>query len=306
MYHKNFIENENAVFYPVSFYRFLTEKRRSCCINYSESFYLPVFWLAVQGFFALHHHFPYFSPSFSLWRNFSMSSARSSVTASLASDPHFEPPPADCPLCPRLAEFRRENRRKLPGRYNGAVPSFGALDSELLIVGLAPGLQGANSTGRPFTGDYAGIILYHALLKLGMARGDYQESPDDSLELMNCRITNAVRCVPPANKPEPTEIKQCNAFLKQEIAAMPRLRAILSLGSISHKAVLSAFGLKASHANFVHGASHSLPPNQPGNKEITLFNTYHTSRYNINTGRLTAEMFEDVLRSVKHALASPQ
>lgn len=198
-------------------------------------------------------------------------------------------PERDCPLCPRLCQFREDNRKQYPSFYNGPVPSFGSLDAQFLVVGLAPGLKGANQTGRPFTGDYAGLILYHSLKKYGFAKGDYKERVDDGFELLNCRITNSVRCVPPENKPETSEIAQCNNFLKAEIAAMNNLKLILSLGSVSHNAVLKAFALKPSFAKFVHGKTHKL------NDKITLIGSYHTSRYNMNTGRLTQEMFDKVV-----------
>lgn len=197
-------------------------------------------------------------------------------------------PSSDCSLCPRLCAFHEQNRRQYPEFHNAPVPSFGELEAELLVVGLAPGLKGANRTGRPFTGDYAGIILYRSLLTHGLAEGEYRERPDDGLRLVGCRITNAVRCVPPENKPEPSEIKTCNGFLKSEIAAMPNLKAILSLGLISHNAVLKALGYKASYAKFEHGAEHKLG-------RYTLFNSYHCSRYNINTNRLTQDMFDAVM-----------
>lgn len=202
-------------------------------------------------------------------------------------------PAPDCSLCPRLAGFRTQNQQHHPSFFNGAVPAFGNLDATLLIVGLAPGLKGANATGRPFTGDYAGEVLYSSLLKHGLATGDYQRRADDGLQLHGCRITNAVRCVPPENKPETSEIKQCNGFLKAEMASMPSLRAILSLGNISHKAVLQALGHKQSAFSFVHGAVHRV-----GNEKV-LLNSYHCSRYNINTGRLTQEMFDEVVGCAK-------
>lgn len=208
----------------------------------------------------------------------------------------FTPPSPDCPLCPRLVGFRVENKQKFPSFYNGAVPSFGSLDAELLIVGLAPGLKGANATGRPFTNDYAGDILYSSLLNVGLAEGTYGRVKDDGLQLLNCRITNAVRCVPPENKPETAEIKQCNLFLRQEMAAMPRLKLIVSLGGISHKAVLQAIGVKISTYPFVHGAEHLLPDGR------LLLDSYHCSRYNINTGRVTQDMIESVLRQAKNHL----
>jgi uracil-DNA glycosylase len=212
--------------------------------------------------------------------------------------PPFTPPPYACDLCPRLCAFHEVNRKQHPNFYNGPVPPFGGLDARLLVVGLAPGLQGANATGRPFTGDYAGDILYSSLLKHGFAKGSYS-SPrgtaiafpyQDNLTLENCRITNAVRCVPPENKPETSEIKHCNDFLKAEIAAMPNLKIIISLGTVSHNAVLKARGLKAAHGKFVHGQWHEL-----GNG-LLLLDSYHCSRYNINTGRLTQEMFDAVIK----------
>ncbi len=191
-----------------------------------------------------------------------------------------------------------KNRMTYPAYHNAPVPAFGTLDARLLVVGLAPGLKGANQTGRPFTGDYAGIVLYNGLLKAGFARGNYDARPDDGLELLDCRITNAVRCVPPENKPEPAEITCCNRFLTQEIAAMPGLKTILSLGLVSHNAVLKALGYKASHAKFIHGAAHKLK------NGITLVDSYHCSRYNINTGRLTVAMFDAVMRDVRATLAT--
>jgi len=198
-------------------------------------------------------------------------------------------PPHDCPLCPRLYSFREQNKIKYPEYFNGPVPPFGKLDAQFLVVGLAPGLKGANQTGRPFTGDYAGLILYHSLKKYGFAKGNYDQRPDDGFELVNARVTNAVRCVPPDNKPEPSEINICNKFLTSEIAAMPNLKVILSLGLVSHNAVLKAFGYKPSYAKFIHAKVHKI------NDRITLLDSYHTSRYNINTGRLTQEMFDNVV-----------
>lgn len=213
-------------------------------------------------------------------------------------------PPADCPLCPRLVAFRQQNRAEYPQFFNDRVPSFGRADAALLVVGLAPGLQGANATGRPFTGDYAGDILYASLLRNGFASGSYTSPRGeavsgvfrDKLTLVNCRITNAVRCVPPENKPETGEIKQCNAFLKAEMAAMPNLKVVLSLGLVSHAAVLKACGHKPTFAKFAHGAMHRL-----GNG-LLLANSYHCSRYNINTNRLTQEMFDAVVAEVKASL----
>ena len=198
-------------------------------------------------------------------------------------------PGADCPLCPRLVEFRHANRAKHPDWHNAPVPSFGALTAPLLIVGLGPGLRGANATGRPFTGDWAGDLLYGTLLKLGLARGTYDERPDDGLELVGCRITNAVRCVPPANRPTPQEITACRPFLAAEMAAMPGLTCVLALGSIAHSAVLAAKGLKVARYKFAHGAEHRLPDG------LTMVDTYHSSRLNTNTGRLTETMFVEVV-----------
>lgn len=201
-------------------------------------------------------------------------------------------PGRNCAFCPRLKAFRTKNRKTFPGFHNAPVPSFGGLDARLLIVGLAPGLKGANRTGRPFTGDYAGDLLYPALVKFGLAEGDYRADPSDGLELTQARITNAVRCVPPENKPTPEEIATCRAFLKEEIAALDRLRAILCLGNIAHASVLACFGLKASRYPFEHAAEHTLA------NGIHLFDSYHCSRLNLNTGRLTAAMFEEVIAKV--------
>lgn len=185
------------------------------------------------------------------------------------------------------------NRRANPDWHNAPVPAFGPLTAGLLVVGLAPGLRGANRTGRPFTGDYAGQLLYPTLIKTGFARGDYQERPDDTLVMLNARISNAVRCVPPQNKPEASEIKACNEFLAREIAAMPNLKAILALGSIAHNAVLAALKLKRGPYPFAHGAMHALPGG------LVLADSYHCSRLNTNTGRLTPNMFEDVLAKLR-------
>ena len=203
-----------------------------------------------------------------------------------------EAPARDCRLCPRLTEYRTTNRTANPDWFNAPVPSFGPLDARLLIVGLAPGVRGANRTGRPFTGDFAGTLLYQTLLRFGLARGRYEADPNDGLALCDCRVTNAVRCVPPANLPVPAEISNCRQFLAAEIAAMPRLTAILALGGVAHAAVLRAQGLRASHAAFRHGAMHRLPGG------LHLADSYHVSRLNTNTGRLTEAMFEAVLRDV--------
>src|ERR1700753_3838576 len=171
----------------------------------------------------------------------------------------FVAPAANCPLCPRLVDDREANRTANPAWYNGAVPSFGPLDARCLVVGLAPGVRGANRTGRPFTGDFAGTLLYQTLIKFGFATGTYGADPQDGVALRDCRVTNAVRCVPPANLPTPAETANCNPFLAREIAAMPSLRVVLALGGVPHKAVLRACALRASHTAFVHGAVQTLP-----------------------------------------------
>ena len=208
-----------------------------------------------------------------------------------------ELPSRDCPLCPRLAAFRKTQREKYPDWFNAPVPSFGPDSAELLIVGLAPGLRGANRTGRPFTGDYAGDLLYQTLLKFGFAAGDYAAHAEDGLALHRARITNAVRCVPPQNRPEPAEIAACGRFLAAELVSQPKLKAILALGSIAHNAVLAAKGLKRARYPFAHGAMHELPD------RIVLTDSYHCSRLNTNTGRLTAEMFEAVIAALAERLA---
>jgi uracil-DNA glycosylase family 4 len=202
-----------------------------------------------------------------------------------------EPQP-DCPLCPRLVSFRAANRTAHPDWFNGAVPSFGPERARLLIVGLAPGLKGANRTGRPFLGDYAGELLYRTLLKVGLARGHHDPATPDALQLVDCMITNAVRCVPPANRPTPSEMAHCRQFLQARIAALPKLRTILALGRIAHDGTLDALGLKRRDYTFAHGARHDLPTGQ------VLFDSYHCSRQNTNTGRLTTSMFEAVLATI--------
>jgi len=198
-------------------------------------------------------------------------------------------PPKHCPLCPRLVAFRKSNQDAHPDWFNGAVPSFGAEDARLLIVGLAPGLKGANRTGRPFLGDFAGELLYRTLLKVGLARGHHDVANPEALALVDCMISNTVRCVPPQNKPTPAEIATCRQFLIARIAALPRLRALVALGRIAHEGVLDALGLKRRDYAFAHGARHELPGG------LALFDSYHCSRQNTNTGRLTAAMFEAVL-----------
>jgi uracil-DNA glycosylase family 4 len=208
----------------------------------------------------------------------------------MASPP--QDPPRDCQFCPRLAEFRDANRAAHPDWFNAPVPAFGVPDCELLIVGLAPGLQGANRTGRPFTGDYAGDLLYPTLIKFGWAEGAYGQSPDDGLRMVKSRITNAVRCVPPQNKPTGAEQKACRPFLVDEINALPSLRTIIALGRIAHEAVLSTLGLRKKDHPFGHAACHPLPDGR------RLIDSYHCSRYNVNTGRLTTAMFEAVFNLV--------
>ena len=204
-------------------------------------------------------------------------------------------PGRDCPRCRRLVEFRKEWRRKEPKWFNAPVPSFGAADARLLIVGLAPGLQGANRTGRPFTGDYAGVLLYDTLLRYKFARGEYKAHPDDGLTLVDCRISNAVRCVPPENKPTPAEINTCRGFLSSTLEEMKKLRAIVALGRIAHDSVVTALGAKKSAHAFAHGSRHEIG-------RVTLFSSYHCSRYNTNTGVLTPEMFRDVFAKVRRFL----
>jgi uracil-DNA glycosylase family 4 len=196
-------------------------------------------------------------------------------------------------LCPRLVALRQQNRAREPSWYNGAVASFGAADARLLIVGLAPGLRGANRTGRPFTGDFAGDLLYGTLLELGFAQGQYRASPTDGLTLKDCMITNAVRCVPPENKPTPAESQACRSFLASRLAALPRLAAVLALGRIAHDNTLAALLLKKSLFPFAHGARHRVRAG------VVLFDSFHCSRYNTNTGKLTPAMFRAVLAAVK-------
>jgi len=209
------------------------------------------------------------------------------------------PPGRDCPRCPRLVAFRNDWRRREPDWFNAPVDSFGPANARLLIVGLAPGLRGANRTGRPFTGDYAGDLLYAMLGEFGFARGHYRASPDDDLTLVDCRISNAVRCVPPDNKPTPLEIATCRDFLAATIAEMKRLRAILALGRVAHESTLAALAAKRSAHPFGHGGTHHLGI-------LTMFDSYHCSRYNTNTGVLTPAMFRDVIGKVRaHLDAMP-
>ena len=206
-------------------------------------------------------------------------------------------PPRDCPLCPRLVAFREELRREYPDWWNAPVPNFGDPDAWLAIVGLAPGKHGANRTGRPFTGDGAGWILYETLLKTGFARGVYEARPDDTLQLVDCMITNAVRCAPPGNKPQPIEEATCRPFLTARLAALPRLKVIVTLGDVSRRNVLKALGLKGSAAPPGHGVEAALGG-------YVILNSYHCSRLNTNTGRLTPAMFEAVFRRAREIIES--
>lgn len=207
--------------------------------------------------------------------------------------------PKACALCPRLVAYREENRAKEPSWFNGAAPSFGDEKARLLIVGLAPGRTGANRTGRPFTGDFAGVLLYDTLTKLGFAKGRYAARPDDGLQLIDCMITNAVRCAPPGNKPLPIEETTCRPFLQARIAALPNLKAIVTLGDVSRRNVLKTLGAKANAAPPGHGVEADVG-------KYRLFNSYHCSRLNTNTGRLTPQMFEAVFERVRAYLGARQ
>lgn len=201
--------------------------------------------------------------------------------------------PRNCPLCPRLVGYRAQNQRAEPSWFNGAAPSFGDPNARLLIVGLAPGRTGANRTGRPFTGDYAGDLLYGTLKKLGLAEGEYRADPADGFTLKGAMITNAVRCAPPENKPTPAEIATCRPFLAARISALPRLKAMIALGSIAHESVLRTHDMKPSAAKFGHGAETTLP------NGCIMVSSYHCSRYNTQTKRLTTDMFETVMSRAK-------
>ncbi|RXH01062.1 MULTISPECIES: uracil-DNA glycosylase [Bradyrhizobium] len=220
-----------------------------------------------------------------------MTTSRSEAARS-SRQPSTVVPDRDCPLCPRLVAFREANRAREPSWHNAPVAPFGDIKARLLIVGLAPGMQGANRTGRPFTGDYAGDLLYATLVEYGFAKGAYQARPDDGLKLIDCRIANAVHCLPPQNKPLPIEITTCRQFLAANLATMPNLRAIVALGRIAHDSVLKPLNLKSSQAPFGHGAVH-----QAG--AFKLYDSYHCSRYNTNTGVLTPDMFRSVFAKVK-------
>jgi uracil-DNA glycosylase family 4 len=206
-------------------------------------------------------------------------------------------PAPDCLDCPRLAAFRASNRAEYPDWSNAPVASFGESNARLLIVGLAPGLRGANRTGRPFTGDYAGDLLYRTLLEFGFASGTYDRRPDDGLKLIDCAIVNAVRCAPPQNKPTPQEIATCRRYLTPAILALPRLRIMLALGRIAHESALRALKLSPRRNPFAHGARHPLT-----SSGVSLFDSYHCSRYNTNTGVLTEAMFREVFASIRAEL----
>ncbi len=220
------------------------------------------------------------------------------MTAHIAGTAHQAEPPRDCTLCERLSAFRAANAQNHPEWFNGPVPSFGDAGARLLIVGLAPGLQGANKTGRPFTGDYAGDLLYATLSRFDFSSGTFAGHADDGLILKKCMITNAVRCVPPKNKPTGEEERHCRPFLQARIAQLPNLIAILALGRIAHDSTLVTLGHRKSAFKFAHGATHDVA------EKITLFDSYHCSRYNTNTRRLTREMFEDVFASISKHIAA--
>jgi uracil-DNA glycosylase family 4 len=212
--------------------------------------------------------------------------------------PASSEPSLPCTLCPRLHQFVVSQQTEHPDWHNGPVPTYGDADAELLIAGLAPGLRGANRTGRPFTGDYAGDLLYSTLGQYGFAQGTYDARPDDGVTLHNVAITNAVRCVPPQNKPVGAEINTCNAFLRELMAGMGKLKVVLALGRISHDAVLRALDVKRSAHAFGHNAVHRME------NGLVLIDSYHCSRYNTNTGRLTVAMFEAVFDSIQAELKS--
>ena len=205
-------------------------------------------------------------------------------------------PPAKCPLCPRLVLYRKENEEKHPDWFNGAVPSFGSDQASLLVTGLAPGVTGANRTARPFTGDWAGDLLYATTSKFGFSRGIYDKRPDDGFELVDCMITNAVRCVPPQNKPIGAEMKACRPFLTNRIKALPKLKVIVALGKIAHDNVLASLGYNMSFAKFTHGGQTLI---DVSGRQVVLLDSYHCSRYNTNTGRLTEHMFEQVFAEAR-------
>lgn len=217
----------------------------------------------------------------------------------IRTEPVRPAPASDCALCPRLQAFRDHHRRAEPGWFNAPVPSFGPSRARLVVVGLAPGLRGANRTGRPFTGDFAGAVLYPALQRHGFARGTYRADPADGFELVDCRICNAVRCVPPENKPTPAEAAACRAFLIPELTGDGAPTFLLALGRIAHETILRALQVPLRAVPFAHGGWHPLPTGQ------TLASSFHTSRYNVNTGRLTEAMFDEVVARLAGAMTAP-
>jgi len=207
-----------------------------------------------------------------------------------------EPFDINCRRCDRLAAFLDQVRARHPDYHARPVASFGDVDARLLVVGLAPGMHGANATGRPFTGDFAGILLYQTLHEFGFATRPESVAASDGLELPGCRITNAVRCLPPENKPVTGEVDACNPYLTHELSVLPRPGIVVALGTIAHRAVLRALGLKLSSRKFAHGVRHDIGPG------LRLFDSYHCSRYNTQTRRLTADMFRQVFRDVRAEL----
>jgi uracil-DNA glycosylase family 4 len=220
-------------------------------------------------------------------------SAKAGLAESLAAEPA-----RDCPLCPRLVAYRLQNRAKEPLWYNGPVPSFGDPGARLLVLGLAPGRTGANRTGRPFTGDHAGVLLYDTLARYGFSQGRFEARPDDGLRLVDCMVSNAVRCAPPGNRPTPQEEAACRPFLTARIAALPRLKAIVCLGDVARRNLLRALGMAGSAAPSGHGLQFQAGP-------YRLFSSYHCSRLNTNTGRLTEAMFQSVFAEVRAYLDGP-
>jgi uracil-DNA glycosylase family 4 len=210
-------------------------------------------------------------------------------------------PARACPLCTRLVDYRADAARRHPDWFNGAVPSFGDPGARLLVLGLAPGLAGANRTGRPFTGDSSGAFLYTTLARFGFAGSTAADGPEDGLRLTGCMVTNAVRCVPPANRPTAAEVAACRPFLAARVAALPGLAAVVCLGRIAHEALVRALGARLADHRFAHGSRHDLAR---GGRSLAVFDSYHCSRYNVNTGRLTAPMFEAVFSAVRAHLGA--
>ena len=209
---------------------------------------------------------------------------------------HPSDPPLDCPLCPRLVAYRHENAVAAPDAFNAPVPSWGPHEARLLVIGLAPGVKGANTTGRPFTGDHAGWLLYETLVRHGFAAGRFEARPDDGLALRDVRVTNAVRCVPPQNKPTGAEVRTCGRFLREVLDEMTALEAVLCLGRISHDAFLRSIGVKLAAHPFGHGRRQAV---EIGGRAVALHDSYHCSRYNTNTGVLTPEMFDAVFAQIR-------